>query len=49
MDEVKSRRNIDKIKELRGSVKFRNKETALKETSEKRNEIRCRLLNNILR
>ncbi len=40
MDEVKSQRNIDKIKELRGSVKFRNKETLLKETSKKRKDIR---------
>jgi predicted CopG family antitoxin len=37
---VKSRSNIDKLKELRGSVKFRNKETLLKELYEKREEIR---------
>ncbi len=37
---VKSRSNIDKLRELRGSVKFKNKETLLKELSEKRREIR---------
>lgn len=37
---VKSRRNIDKLKELRGSVEFRNKEALLKELSDKRKEIR---------
>ena len=37
---VKSRRNIDKLKELRGSVEFKNKETLLKELSDKRKEQR---------
>ncbi len=37
---VKSRKNVDKLKELRGSVEFRNKETLLKELSEKRKEMR---------
>ncbi len=37
---VKSRSNIDKLKELRGSIKFRNKEILLKELYEKREEIR---------
>lgn len=37
---VKSRKNVDKLKELRGSVEFRNKEALLKELSEKRKEIR---------
>ncbi len=37
---VKSRRNIDKLKELRGSVEFRNKEALLKELSDKRKEQR---------
>jgi predicted CopG family antitoxin len=37
---VKSRSNIDKLKELRGSIKFKNKETLLKELYEKREEIR---------
>ena len=37
---VKSRSNVDKLKELRGSVKFRDKELLLKELSEKRKEIR---------
>ncbi len=37
---VKSRRNIDKLKELRGTFEFRNKEALLKELSNKRNEIR---------
>ncbi len=36
MDRVKPQRNIDKIKGLRGSVRFRNKEALVKETSEKR-------------
>ncbi|MCZ7357006.1 MAG: antitoxin VapB family protein [Candidatus Methanoperedens sp.] len=36
---IKSRKNIDKLKELRGSVEFRNKETLLKELSNKRKEI----------
>ncbi len=35
---VKSRSNIDKLKELRGTVKFRNKEVLLKELLEKRKE-----------
>jgi len=37
---VKSRSNIDKLKELRGTVEFRNKEMLLKELSEKRTETR---------
>ncbi len=37
---VKSRKNIDKLKELRASVEFRNKEALLKELSDKRKEIR---------
>jgi len=37
---VISRRNIDKLKELRCSVEFRNKESLLKELSDKRKEIR---------
>jgi len=37
---VKSRKNIDKLKELRGSFEFKNKEALLKELSEKRTEIR---------
>lgn len=37
---VKSRSNIDKLKELRGTVEFRNKEVLLKELLEKREEIR---------
>ncbi|MBU4221006.1 MAG: antitoxin VapB family protein [Euryarchaeota archaeon] len=37
---VISRRNIDKLKELRGSVEFRNKDALLKELSDKRKEIR---------
>lgn len=37
---VKSRKNIDKLKELRGYVEFRNKEALLKELSDKRNEQR---------
>ncbi len=37
---VKSRSNIDKLKDLRGTVKFRNKEVLLKELLEKRKETR---------
>ncbi|MDD5615062.1 MAG: antitoxin VapB family protein [Candidatus Methanoperedens sp.] len=37
---VKSRRNIDKLKELRSSIEFRNKEALLKELSDKRKELR---------
>jgi predicted CopG family antitoxin len=37
---VKSRSNIDKLKELRGTVEFRNKEALLKELLEKRKETR---------
>ncbi len=37
---VKSRSNIDKIKELRGTVEFRNKDVLLKELLEKRKETR---------
>ncbi len=37
---VKSRRNIDKLKELRSSIEFRNKEALLKELSYKRKELR---------
>jgi len=37
---VISRKNIDKLKELRGSVEFSNKEALLEEISEKRREIR---------
>ena len=37
---VKSRKNIDKLKDLRGSVEFKNKEALLKELSDKRKEIR---------
>lgn len=37
---VKSRKNIDKFKDLRGSVEFRNKEALLKELFDKRKEIR---------
>jgi predicted CopG family antitoxin len=37
---VKSRSNVDKLKELRGSVEFRNKEALLTELKEKRKEIR---------
>jgi len=37
---VKSRSNIDKIRELRGSVEFKNKEALLKELTGKRKEIR---------
>ncbi|VVB90159.1 Uncharacterised protein [uncultured archaeon] len=37
---MKSRRNTDKIRELRGSDEFRNKNALLKELSVKRREIR---------
>ncbi len=37
---VKSRSNIIKLKELRGTVEFRNKEVLLKELLEKRKETR---------
>lgn len=37
---VKSRSNIDKLKELRGTVEFRNKEILLKELLKKREETR---------
>jgi predicted CopG family antitoxin len=37
---VKSRSNIDKLKELRGTIEFRNKELLLKEILEKRKETR---------
>lgn len=37
---VKSRSNIDKLRELRGTVEFKNKEAFFKELSEKRKEIR---------
>ncbi len=37
---VKSRSNIDKLKELRGTIEFRNKEVFLKELLEKRKETR---------
>ncbi len=37
---VKSRSNIEKLKELRGTVEFRNKEMLLKELLEKRMETR---------
>lgn len=37
---VKSRSNIDKLRELRGTVKFKNKEDFLKELLEKRKERR---------
>lgn len=37
---VKSRRNIDKLKELRSSIEFKNKEALLKELSDKRKELR---------
>lgn len=37
---VKSKSNIDKLRELRGSVEFRNKEALLRELSKKRGEIR---------
>jgi len=37
---VKSRSNIDKLRELRGSVEFKNKEALLRELSVKRRETR---------
>jgi predicted CopG family antitoxin len=37
---VKSRSNIDKLWELRGSVEFKNKEALLRELSVKRRETR---------
>ncbi|MDD5473129.1 MAG: antitoxin VapB family protein [Candidatus Methanoperedens sp.] len=37
---VKSRSNIDKLRELSGSFEFRNKEALLRELSKKREEIR---------
>lgn len=37
---MRSRSNLNKIKELRGQIEFRNKEILLKELSEKRKEIR---------
>lgn len=37
---VKSRSNIDKLRELRGSVEFKNKEALLQELSVKRRETR---------
>ncbi|NJD75623.1 MAG: antitoxin [Candidatus Methanoperedens sp.] len=37
---VKSRSNIDKLKELRGTIEFKNKEVLLKEILEKRKETR---------
>lgn len=37
---VKSRKNIDRLKELKGSFEFKNKYALLKELSEKRTEIR---------
>jgi predicted CopG family antitoxin len=37
---VISRRNVDKLKELRGFVEVKDKDTLLKELSEKREEIR---------
>lgn len=37
---VISRRNVDKLKELRGFVEVKEKDTLLKELSEKRSEIR---------
>ncbi len=37
---VKSRSNIDKIRELSGSFELRNKEALLRELSKKREEIR---------
>jgi len=37
---VKSRSNIDKLRELRGSVEFKNKEALLRELSMKRRETR---------
>ncbi len=37
---VRSRSNLGKLKELRGTVEFRNKEVLFKELLEKRKEIR---------
>jgi len=37
---IKSRSNIDKIKELRGSIEIKNKDMLFSELSEKRQEIR---------
>ncbi len=37
---VKSRSNIDKLRELRGSVEFKDKEALLRELSMKRRETR---------
>lgn len=37
---VKSRSNIDKLRELRGSIEFKNKEALLRELTEKRKERR---------
>lgn len=37
---VKSRSNIDKLRELRGSIEFKNKEAFLRELTEKRKERR---------
>ncbi len=37
---VKSRSNIDKLRELSGSFELRNKEALLRELSKKREEIR---------
>lgn len=37
---VKSRSNIDKLRELSGSFEFKNKEALLSELSKKREEIR---------
>jgi len=37
---VKSRKNIDILKELKGFFEFKNKEGPLKELSEKRTEVR---------
>ncbi len=37
---VKSRSNVDKLRELRGSIEFRDKEALLRELSKKRGEIR---------
>lgn len=37
---VKSQSNVDKLKDLRGTVKFNNKEALLRELLEKRKETR---------
>ncbi|MBE0524437.1 MAG: hypothetical protein IBX40_08935 [Methanosarcinales archaeon] len=37
---IKSRINIDKLKEMRSSFEFKNKEALFEELSEKREEIR---------